>query len=88
MNQKGSAHLELVISAVILLPTLWGAVSVLRSSWNRARCATIVFDTARKAIEGSPSSFSRVLTTQLEYGVVAESKCGGAHEQIGFKNLE
>ena len=94
----GQVLLELTATASLLLVLVAGAGWVLKASWDRGRCAYIVFESTRRELSEPGRSRSSMLLLQrspvsLEWHETADElrgrgRCGNQEEQVGFRKLE
>ena len=93
-SPSGQTLVEFLIGSSILVLAVTGAGWVLRVEWDRARCARLVFQKTRTALNTqSPEQVSipSDLATQInnQPGWIEGDKiCGKAHEKVLLHKLE
>lgn len=88
MDTRGQALVELVASATGVVLALSGASWVLRTEWDRARCAYLVFERAHERLVGLPGGMGKVNVFEDDDAVRGEAKCGSAVERVELRRLE
>ncbi len=92
LESRGQATVELLISGTLVTLTLLSTCWLLKAQWERGRCAHLVFERTRQAMNdgGSPSIPIRVDVEIWEdrESVHGKARCGDATEEVVLRKIE
>ena len=89
-SPAGQAMVELVLSAGAILLTIASAGWILKLEWDRARCAHLVFEKTRAALNHTPLPPTARIAIEISEdasSITGQSQCGKAHEKVRLKKL-
>jgi hypothetical protein len=80
---------EFVLSLLLCISVLAGAAGLLRSEWERTRCAYLTFEAAHARLTGTPARIDgRIRVSASADSVRAVGRCGAAREEVSFPWLD
>jgi hypothetical protein len=80
---------EFLLGALLSITSLTATFALLKTEWNRVRCAYITFEaTHSRMIGASPAPSLRVRVQTGPGGVRGVGVCGEAHEKVELPWLE
>ena len=90
MDSRGQTLVEFCVSAAMLALVLLAAAGLLRTEWDRGRCAHLVFESthARLTQKAGPASQIPVTLRDTPRGVHGEARCGQARESVDLSRLD
>ena len=88
LKDDGQALLEFLSVFPALLALAVGGAALLKTEWNRDKCAYQVFEGAHHALRDEPAIEASVKVRFTDSGVHAEGQCGLAHEAVDLPYLE
>jgi len=80
--------LEFVVAMIAVVAAVTGAVLVLRTEWNRARCSWQAFEKTRKALSSEAAGGGYPGVVEDAESFTGTSVCGGAIERVSMAKLE
>lgn len=80
---------EFLVGLLLSITALVGAAGLLRSEWERTRCAYLTFEAAHMRLTGGwYKSDARVSVDSTSSGVRATGRCGTSREEVAFPWLD
>jgi hypothetical protein len=100
MNRGGQALIELLGSLSLLVLAVTGGGTLLKTEWNRLKCAYLVFEIGHQKLTQEANDADSGRSVRIDYenglvnvqvqgeGILASAQCGQSHESVKLPNLE